>query len=714
MSTEPVKTYDRLAQLSVPLLSLGLFVASMFLPTQLIRGNARSGWSAALLALIGTLSLFHDGGWQSFVPCVLGTLANVAFLAAWFSWEPNRRISVIAALIGFSACIGCVLALVLPMWKVLGAAQFWAIVGAPHFWTRTLGVGYWTWISAPAVLLLGAFARRAPTSRPGGFPVAATEIQAAPATDSPAMGNRGASPRKAKVRRLAVFAAALLLTLLSSVALIWWRVIPHAMLFAAREGRYSTVKFLLAIGGSANVEEIDAPGFFLGAPGIRTPLYESIRRSDLSMMELLLKHGADPNRFCGPPNDTHYPLDYALQKNSDAMIRLLWSHGARLPGARQAMVELRVSNAPANFARSVQGRQFLVLASTTDIQSVRALLDAGADPNFIDPNRREPLIFNADPDALALLLSHGANPDARDFRQRTALHVAAAHRQLKSLTLLLDHGAEVDAQDTSGQTPLYEAVVNNFAEGVKLLLERGADPDLQTQGGDTARSLAESNPYSSSLASLFHEHTRPPPLVDTLSAPPIDLHQWQVMCWQNRRWVLYPPGKMALSEGPDAVHVENTTQDNWLATFAYTDRSFDNDFDAVVEVRGAHFVTFISDDGADHTVICDCPADSQWHVFTLRRRRERLTFNIDGRPARARLNNVVNSAFRGYIAVQIEKSHSADLRRFEARAAAADNAPLLAPPTTKPRGGGGADRITPSGESLYRFLPLRAMADSDG
>jgi len=366
------------------------------------------------------------------------------------------------------------------------------------------------------------------------------------------------------------------------------------------------------------------------------------------------------------------------------MILLLRKHGGLLPGARQAIVELRVSNDPAAFARSVPGRQLLFLAVATDIASAKALLDAGADPNIVDPSRGQPVTFAADPHALALLLSHGANPDARDNRRRTALHLAAEHREARSLRLLLDHGADIDAQDISDQTPLYEAVVNDFVEGAELLLERGADPAIPTKGGDTPLSVAQSG-HNTTLLSSFRQNVRPPPAVDGRRAARIDLRQWQVMCWENKRWVLYPPPKMALSQGPDAVHVENTTGDNWLATFAYMGRSFDDDFDAVVEVRGGRFVTLISDDGADRTVFCDCPRDSQWHVFDLQRRGKRLRFTVDGRPTRTRLNNVFDSGFTGYIGVQIERSHAADLQRFEARAVATrDNAPSSASPATQP------------------------------
>jgi len=173
----------------------------------------------------------------------------------------------------------------------------------------------------------------------------------------------------------------------------------------------------------------------------------------------------------------------------------------------------------------------------------------------------------------------------------------------------------------------------------------------------------------------------------------IDLRQWQVMCWEDQRWNLHPPTKMSLAQKADAIHVEYTTGDNWLATFVHTGQKLEADFDAAVEVRGGRFITFIADDGADRTVYCDCPRDSQWHVVSIQRRGKQMSFNIDDVAARAHLNNTPDGAYAGFLSVQIEKGKAADLRRFAARVVAAEKgAPLAASPATRPSvKDGGAD-----------------------
>ena len=80
------------------------------------------------------------------------------------------------------------------------------------------------------------------------------------------------------------------------------------------------------------------------------------------------------------------------------------------------------------------------------------------------------------PEAVQLLLSHGADPNARENGDNvTPLHLAAAHGLLESVRILLDAGADVH-----GRGDLHEGDVIGWAAGsrnqpvIDLLLERGA------------------------------------------------------------------------------------------------------------------------------------------------------------------------------------------------------------------------------------------------
>ena len=74
-----------------------------------------------------------------------------------------------------------------------------------------------------------------------------------------------------------------------------------------------------------------------------------------------------------------------------------------------------------------------------------------------------------------LLITWGANVNARHSDDATPLHWAAANNAIQTAQLLLTQGAEICAKDTLGRTPLHRAGRNNAAETTEVLLAQGAN-----------------------------------------------------------------------------------------------------------------------------------------------------------------------------------------------------------------------------------------------
>ncbi|RFU80736.1 pfs, nb-arc and ankyrin domain [Trichoderma arundinaceum] len=117
---------------------------------------------------------------------------------------------------------------------------------------------------------------------------------------------------------------------------------------------------------------------------------------------------------------------------------------------------------------------------------------ANIDVNSMGVRGRTPLLRaaeNGHEAIVRLLLKHGADIEAKDSVNGTALNIAASHGYDAVIMPLLESGADTEAR-VKGNTSLHKAVSGGYEAIVRLLLDAGANFESQAFKGETPLSIA--------------------------------------------------------------------------------------------------------------------------------------------------------------------------------------------------------------------------------
>src|SRR5690606_2314841 len=125
--------------------------------------------------------------------------------------------------------------------------------------------------------------------------------------------------------------------------------------------------------------------------------------------------------------------------------------------------------------------------SSREVESVRLLLAAGAEPNIrVSHLGQTPLhraALHGGPQTVRRLVEAGAEIEARQEEGETALFAAAGRGHAGNVDMLLSLGAAIDAPAASGLTPVLAAITGRYAtdgshaEAARRLADRTADID---------------------------------------------------------------------------------------------------------------------------------------------------------------------------------------------------------------------------------------------
>ena len=226
-----------------------------------------------------------------------------------------------------------------------------------------------------------------------------------------------------------------------------------ALHLAARLGNARIIKLLLTAKAGVNVrrrKKQKRPSIYEGP----TALHYAAQGGHIGATELLIQAGADVNA-----------IGYSSEFGDDWQFNTFPLTLAVKGHHQETAVKLLIAGANATEFYDYETLIICAAAADGQYEVVKAALEAGCnvDAGALETdNQRTPLSHAAENghlEVVDLLVQHGAEIDARDFRNWTPLHRAAADGQESVFDYLLEHQADPLAMCISFQT--YEIPISN-------------------------------------------------------------------------------------------------------------------------------------------------------------------------------------------------------------------------------------------------------------
>ncbi|MCY3773732.1 MAG: ankyrin repeat domain-containing protein [Gemmatimonadetes bacterium] len=262
-----------------------------------------------------------------------------------------------------------------------------------------------------------------------------------------------------------------------------------------RHNEYRPLAYAAFFGKAKVMEVLIAAGADVHEGGDRALRAAAYFDHNLDAVELLLRHGADPNATTVSPSGRPYRvIDYPCMTLASGMLRHLASKGGRLLPENAGMILATNERNPGNKADCLR----VMAESGVELPDTPPLALHLRDTRLLEAHLRrdsrmtsrlfsEKAIFppgfgieTPSPYACVTPLSGGV----------TLLHMAVEFCDVELVRWLLERGADVNAptgtdQDGfGGWTPLFHAMATlhaprHFPDLAELLLEHGADPAIR-------------------------------------------------------------------------------------------------------------------------------------------------------------------------------------------------------------------------------------------